>query len=130
MGDKHGSYSKGRSELRSRITRIPKSVLLQSVEEGDPAPSLAGVTSDEEVGVVFVSRATTSTIAGFFVFLLASTTYVGSSYFTTQRQVDLLKNHQHEMDLAIENLKSNNQALERKTVELQTQIENMRDVED
>jgi len=88
------------------------------------------VVSDEEVGVVFVSRATTSAIAGFFVFLLASTTYIGSSYFTTRRQVDLLKNHQHEMDLAIENLKSNNQALERKTVELQTQIENMRDVED
>ena len=101
------------------------SVTQEVDEEGGP-----GNSQVYPGGLFYISPRMGSLLASLFVFLLTSTAYVASTFFTRERQFEHYKEQQKQMQLEIEQLQDENRNLEKRLVTLSTYIENMRETDD
>lgn len=116
-----------RDELTSAVTRIPKGAK-EALRNSEPEPDAAVLRSREgSSGIYFVSKVTGNIIASLLVCTLVGLAYVVSTYFTWEHQVEYYKTQQKQMRQEIDALEEKNLVLERRMVELSTQVENMKD---
>lgn len=123
-----GDYNKSGDDLTSRIFRVPKGLKVSVTQD----PDEEGEAADSSVysgGFLYISPRMGSLLASLFVFLLVSTAYVASSFFTRERRLEHYKEQQKQMQLEIEQLQDDNRKLEKRIVSLTTAVENMRDAD-
>ena len=124
--DKRGGYSKRRDRITAPVTRIPEGTVAAPRKKPEP-DSLVPRPHEGSSGVMFVNKTTGAAIASLLVLLLVGITYVGSTFFTRELQFDHLRDQQRQMQRELENLRTKNQELERRMVQVATHVENMED---
>ena len=76
----------------------------------------------------FVVRKTTGWfVAGLVISVLGGAAFIGSSIFTREHQFDHLQEQVQELTLAFERVRAREQILERRLVEIETEIENLKE---
>jgi len=124
-----GDYSKSGDDLTSRIFKRPKGLRVEVTQEADEE-SDPGDSHVYPGGLLYISPRMGSLLASLFVFLLISTAYVASTFFTRERQFEHYKEQQKQMQLEIEQLQDENRKLEKRLVTLSTYVENMRETDE
>lgn len=122
--DHKGTYQKGRRKITQPVTHIAAKDVPAAHREVD---AVVPRNHDPSNSVVLVNRATGWTLAILFIALLISIAYVGTTFFTREHQIENMANHQRHMRSTLDTVKAKNQELERRIVELETQLENLED---
>lgn len=66
-------------------------------------------------------------LAGLIVALLLGTVWLGATFFRREHKVEHLENQNRQLQQSVEALELKTQGLERRIVEIETEVENMRD---
>lgn len=118
-----GTYRKGRKRITRSVTRVPS-----AAAEAPRHPDAPASRSHEASSSLFLVGRTTSVLLGvLLVLLLFGIAYAGTTFFARERQYQNVKERQKEIEREQERSKAHRQALERRMVELETQLENIRE---
>lgn len=119
-----GTYRKGRRRITQPVTHV-------SPDKAPPAPrhpdAPVARAHDSSGGVVFVNRFTGWTIAGLFVAILGAVAYLGVNFFTRAHQIEHALEELDETNRGLERTRGQVQQLERRQVELETDVENLQE---
>lgn len=77
--------------------------------------------------MLVMDRKTGWSLAGLVIILLVGTVYVGSTFFRREHKVDHIETQNRQLQQSVEALELKTQMMERRIVELQTEVENLRD---
>lgn len=75
---------------------------------------------------MYVNRAMRWSLAVFFMALIVGVAYVGTTFFTREHKIERMENQQRNMRGVLDTVERKTQILERRIVELETQIENLK----
>jgi len=126
--DRKGQYQKGRRKITQPVLRVDPEALADMQTE-DPRffeDVEAAVSAIDKKRVVF-SRTTGWLLAFLFVGVLAGVVWVGSAVFTKQHQFDHIRETVRQTEKEVEELRVKNQEFERRLVEQETQVENLKE---
>lgn len=134
MDDK-GRYSKAKRRITEPVITVspeflveaPKLNELMRVEVEHVAQQTAKHQVEElDKDRLVVRKQTGWLAAGLVAAVLIATAYVGSAYFTREHQVYRLQQNVEELTSTVESQRRDQQKLERRLVELETQLELLR----
>jgi len=119
--EKDGTYQKGRRITRP-VTHVAADV---SAPRHPDAPRPRG--REPSSGGIFVSRTTSWFLAVLVVALVLALAYIGTAFLAREGQFEHVKERQKEVERELERAGVRHQALERRLVELETQLENVKE---
>lgn len=122
--ERGGTYSQGnqgKDRIAHPVTRVP------TTRHEAPREADAPVARVHEGSGGLVNRTARWALAVVFVGLLGGVTYIVTSFFTREHQIDHLEGQVQQQQRTIEALMLENQEMERRLVILETQLETMQE---
>lgn len=130
---KTGQYSKSRRSITEPVIKIPDNIAqvprLDEETREDVEKVAADTVKKLDKDRYVLQKRTGWLIATLVVTVLGATAYLGSSFFTRGHQVDHLQEQVRNLNGEVEEDREARQVLERRVVELETQIELMQEQE-
>ena len=133
--DGKGRYSKAKRRITEPVITVPPELLVEAPKLNETirveVEHVAQQTAKHQVQELdrdrLVVRKQTGWLAsGLVAAVLVAFAYVGSAYFTREHQVERLHQQVRKMDKVLEAERAERLKLERRMVELETQLELMR----
>lgn len=121
--DSDGTYQKGRRRITRPVTRVPAEAVPDPVLLAEVGHAVQVLDRDR----IVLRRSTGWLIAGSIVTLLGIITFVGSLIFTRAHQFERLQKQVLQLEHDFELVKARNQSLERRLVEMETALENVKE---
>lgn len=123
--ERRGTYQKGRRKITQPVTRVPP----ESVPDPDPAFLQEVNTAVQKLDKdrLVLRKSTGWLVASLVITSLGGLAYAGSTFFTREHQLDHLRMQLKDTRETVEVLHHKNQKLERRIVELETQVENLQE---
>lgn len=120
--ERDGTYQKGKRRITQPVTHVKGEVVSARRRDADaPVPR----ARESSGGVVFVDKATGWAVATLLLSLLGGIAYVGTTFFTREAQIEHLGSELRDASREVDLLRTQNQILERRLVEMETRLENI-----
>jgi hypothetical protein len=108
-----GTYHKGREQITERVTRV------------DSNRVTGGQARDSSNGLAFINRPTGWVVAACLGIVILGTAYVGITVFLRAHHDARTREQMDNVELEIEALRTRQQEMERRMVEMETRLERL-----
>jgi septal ring factor EnvC (AmiA/AmiB activator) len=122
--ERDGTYRKGgRRKITQPVTRVPP----ESLPDPDFLQEVDDAVKHLDKDRIVMRRSTGGIVALLVLAALGGMGYVGAKFFTREHQLDHLRQELREVGEDVEQVQLQQQALERRLVELETDVESLQE---